>query len=67
MDLLRERSDLEVCVHTTIPILVAPEVYKIVTWPEDRECDRSWLLENVKGAVAAIVMLTDKVRPFSQA
>ena len=34
---------------------------QIVAWPEDRRCDRSWLLGNVAGAIGAIVMLSDKV------
>ena len=33
----------------------------MVLWPEDRVCDRQWLLENVKGAVGIVVLLTDKV------
>lgn len=34
---------------------------ELVCWPHDRVCDRTWLLENVKGAAGAVVMLTDKV------
>lgn len=33
----------------------------LVQWPEDRACDRAWLLQNVKGATGLIVMLNDKV------
>ena len=34
---------------------------QIVAWPEDRKCDRNWLLEKVSGAAGIIVMLSDKV------
>jgi len=34
---------------------------QIVAWPEDRKCERNWLLEKVSGAVGIIVMLSDKV------
>jgi hypothetical protein len=34
---------------------------QIVAWPEDRKCERDWLLEKVAGATGIIVMLSDKV------
>lgn len=34
---------------------------QVVVWPEDRACDRKWLLENIPGAHAALVMLSEKV------
>ena len=34
---------------------------QIVAWPEDRICDRSWLLDKVADATGVIVLLTDKV------
>ena len=34
---------------------------QIVAWPEDRRCERDWLLEKIAGATGAIVMLSDKV------
>ena len=34
---------------------------QIVAWPEDRKCERDWLLEKVSGAAGIIVMLSDKV------
>lgn len=34
---------------------------QLVVWPQDRGCDRDWLLENAEGAVGLLVMLTDKV------
>ncbi|KAF9226344.1 hypothetical protein BS17DRAFT_777089 [Gyrodon lividus] len=37
-----------------------PEL-ELVVWPEDRACDRAWLLDNIHGATGVIVMLTDKV------
>lgn len=33
----------------------------IVQWQSDQPCERSWLLENAKGAAGILVMLTDKV------
>lgn len=34
----------------------------LVAWPdEQRAADRKWLLENVRGAQGAVVMLVDKV------
>jgi glyoxylate/hydroxypyruvate reductase len=36
---------------------------QIVVWPEDRRCERSWLLEKIAGAAGAIVMpMSDKVK-----
>ena len=35
--------------------------FQIVAWPEDRKCERDWLLEKIAGATGAIVMLSDKV------
>ncbi|CAE7201137.1 hypothetical protein PTNB73_05956 [Pyrenophora teres f. teres] len=37
------------------------EELEIVQWPSEKPCDRSWLLENAKGASGILVMLTDKV------
>jgi len=34
---------------------------ELVVWPEDRTCDRTWLLENISGAVGVIVMLSEKI------
>jgi glyoxylate/hydroxypyruvate reductase len=33
----------------------------IVQWTEDRPCDRSWLLQHVKGTAGILLMLTEKV------
>ncbi|KAI8942833.1 hypothetical protein NX059_000873 [Plenodomus lindquistii] len=33
----------------------------IVQWQSEKPCDRSWLLENAKGATGILVMLSDKV------
>ena len=30
-------------------------------WSKDTVCDRDWLLQNVPGATALIVLVTDKV------
>jgi hypothetical protein len=32
-----------------------------VVWPGESKADRSWILENVKGAHAAVIMGGDKV------
>ncbi|KAL6161532.1 hypothetical protein ACJQWK_08472 [Exserohilum turcicum] len=34
---------------------------EIVQWRSEKPCDRSWLLQNVKGASGMLVMLSDKV------
>ena len=34
---------------------------QIIAWPEDRKCERSWLLENIAGATGVIVMLSEQV------
>ncbi|SRR6266403_615480 len=36
--------------------------HQIVAWPEDRKCERSWLLEKIAGATGVIVMLSDEVQ-----
>lgn len=39
---------------------------ELVAWPdEQRAADGKWLLENVRGAQGAVVMLADKVRSSS--
>ncbi|KAI9510169.1 hypothetical protein F5148DRAFT_620045 [Russula earlei] len=45
----------------TMSLLYAREDLEVVTWPEDRDCERSWLLDNVPGAAGAIVMVTEKI------
>ncbi|EDU41909.1 LdhA Lactate dehydrogenase [Pyrenophora tritici-repentis] len=37
------------------------EELEIIQWQSEKPCDRSWLLENAKGASGILVMLTDKV------
>ncbi|KIK99672.1 hypothetical protein PAXRUDRAFT_131611 [Paxillus rubicundulus Ve08.2h10] len=44
-----------------MPLLENRHEFELVVWPEDRACDRTWLLENIAGATGVIVMLTDKV------
>lgn len=34
---------------------------KVVLWPEDRACDRGWLLQNIQGAVGLLLMSPEKV------
>ncbi|KAH9991586.1 hypothetical protein BJV77DRAFT_1007089 [Russula vinacea] len=45
----------------TMSLLNAREDLEIVAWPDDRPCERSWLLGKIAGASGAIVMLTDKI------
>ncbi|KAG0707981.1 hypothetical protein DFH29DRAFT_822771 [Suillus ampliporus] len=42
-------------------LLEARPELDLVVWPEDRACERAWLMENIPGATGVIVMLTDKV------
>jgi glyoxylate/hydroxypyruvate reductase len=37
------------------------DMYQMVLWPEDRSCERAWLLENIKGAAGVLVLLGDRV------
>ncbi|KAF2277320.1 uncharacterized protein EI97DRAFT_493282 [Westerdykella ornata] len=41
-------------------LLEADNSLEIVQWKSDQPCDRSWLLENVKGASGILLMLSDK-------
>jgi len=36
-------------------------IIQLVVWPEDRACDRSWLMDQVPGASGIVVMLSDAV------
>ncbi|KAK7025048.1 hypothetical protein R3P38DRAFT_2952510 [Favolaschia claudopus] len=44
-----------------MPPLLERKDVDIVVWPEDRSCERAWLLENIKGAAGVLVLLPDKV------
>lgn len=44
-----------------MPLLRARTELDVVVWPEDRACERAWLLEHVPGAAGVLVMLSDKV------
>ncbi|KAL0060716.1 hypothetical protein AAF712_012496 [Marasmius tenuissimus] len=44
-----------------MPILTERKDLEVVLWPEDRACERPWLLENIKGATGVLVMVTDVV------
>ncbi|KAF9525750.1 hypothetical protein CPB83DRAFT_896787 [Crepidotus variabilis] len=35
--------------------------YEIVLWPGKNACDRKWLLDNVRDALALIVLVTDRI------
>ncbi|TEB29765.1 hypothetical protein FA13DRAFT_1793061 [Coprinellus micaceus] len=44
-----------------MPILQDRDDVDLVLWPEDRACDRDWLLQNATGAIALVIMVSDKV------
>ncbi|KAJ7430516.1 hypothetical protein B0H11DRAFT_927769 [Mycena galericulata] len=44
-----------------MPLLTNRSDIEIVVWPEDRACERAWLLENIKGAAGVLVLLQDMV------
>ncbi|KAF7351451.1 hypothetical protein MSAN_01577200 [Mycena sanguinolenta] len=44
-----------------MPLLTERKDINIVLWPEDRGCERAWLLENIKGATGVLVLLPDRV------
>ncbi|KAH7909883.1 D-isomer specific 2-hydroxyacid dehydrogenase [Hygrophoropsis aurantiaca] len=44
-----------------MPLLEERSELDLVVWPEDRACDRAWLLDNITGAAGVIVTLTDKI------
>ncbi len=44
-----------------LPMTVVTRL-QLVLWDQDCACDRKWLLKNVQGATAIIVMVADKVR-----
>ncbi|KAH9941147.1 uncharacterized protein BXZ73DRAFT_41966 [Epithele typhae] len=44
-----------------MPILLDNSALEVVLWPHNSICERKWLLDNAPGAVAILVMLTDKV------
>ncbi|THG97880.1 hypothetical protein EW145_g7524 [Phellinidium pouzarii] len=44
-----------------MPILRERKELELIVWPENRQCDRSWLLENIPGAAGVIVLLSEQV------
>ncbi|KAJ7080772.1 hypothetical protein B0H15DRAFT_786955 [Mycena belliarum] len=44
-----------------MPLLMERTDIEVVLWPEDRGCDRAWLLKNIKGAAGALVLLPDPI------
>ncbi|OBZ77372.1 Glyoxylate reductase/hydroxypyruvate reductase [Grifola frondosa] len=44
-----------------MPLLTQRSDLEIVLWPENRVCDRKWLLENIAGATGVLVMLSEKI------
>ncbi|KAF5333878.1 hypothetical protein D9611_014955 [Ephemerocybe angulata] len=44
-----------------MPILEGRTEIDLVVWPEDRACDREWLLRNATGAAALVIMVSDKI------
>ncbi|KAJ7060869.1 hypothetical protein C8F01DRAFT_1141118 [Mycena amicta] len=58
-----KKPKVVVCRHLgpAMPKLLERTDVDVVLWPEDRSCPRPWLLENIKGAAGALVLLGDKV------
>ncbi|KAI0341375.1 hypothetical protein BDW22DRAFT_1332830 [Trametopsis cervina] len=46
-----------------MPLLLERSDIEVIVWPEDRACDRQWLLDNVSGASGIIATLSDKINP----
>ncbi|KAJ7697662.1 D-isomer specific 2-hydroxyacid dehydrogenase [Mycena rosella] len=44
-----------------MPLLMDRTDIEVVLWPENRGCERAWLLENIKGAAGVLVLLPDTV------
>ncbi|EKM56475.1 uncharacterized protein PHACADRAFT_253620 [Phanerochaete carnosa HHB-10118-sp] len=44
-----------------MPLLQERKELELVVWPEDRPCERKWLLENIPGAIGVVVMLSEKM------
>ncbi|KAI0360451.1 hypothetical protein OH77DRAFT_1393084 [Trametes cingulata] len=44
-----------------MPLLFKHPELEAIVWPHNKACDREWLLENIRGAVGVLVMLSDKV------
>ncbi|TFK49319.1 hypothetical protein OE88DRAFT_1662813 [Heliocybe sulcata] len=44
-----------------MPLLQERSELDLVVWPENRACDRGWLLEHIPGAGGVLLMLSDKV------
>ncbi|KAJ7856909.1 D-isomer specific 2-hydroxyacid dehydrogenase [Mycena leptocephala] len=46
-----------------MPLLQDRKDIEIVLWPEERPCERSWLLQNIKGVAGVLTPLTARVPP----
>ncbi|KAJ7359754.1 hypothetical protein DFH08DRAFT_846931 [Mycena albidolilacea] len=57
------RPKVVICRHLgpAMPLLLDRKDIDIVLWPEDRGCERAWLLENIKGAAGVLVLLPERV------
>ncbi|TDL24484.1 hypothetical protein BD410DRAFT_785974 [Rickenella mellea] len=44
-----------------MPLLRERRELELIVWPEDKFCDRKWLLENIPGCSGVLVMLSDIV------
>ncbi|KAJ7918518.1 hypothetical protein B0H13DRAFT_1992519 [Mycena leptocephala] len=57
------RPKVVICRHLgpAMPLLLDRKDIDMVLWPEDRSCERAWLLENIKGAAGVLVLLGDRV------
>ncbi|KAJ6557815.1 D-isomer specific 2-hydroxyacid dehydrogenase [Mycena capillaripes] len=57
------RPKVVICRHLgpAMPLLLDRKDIDIALWPEERACERAWLLENIKGAAGVLVLLPDIV------
>ncbi|KAJ7448014.1 hypothetical protein FB451DRAFT_1289562 [Mycena latifolia] len=60
---LSARPKVVICrdLGPAMPLLMDRTDLEIVLWPEDRGCERAWLLENIKGAAGVLVLLPEAV------
>ncbi|KAJ6583068.1 hypothetical protein DFH09DRAFT_1145240 [Mycena vulgaris] len=57
------RPKVVICRHlgAAMPLLMDRKDIDVVLWPEDRVCERRWVLENIKGAAGVLVLLPEAV------
>lgn len=65
MPLLLERPELDVRIFSIqMSGWHTERLLQVVAWPEETACDRKWFLDNIVGAEAILVMLSEKVSLF---